>query len=68
LTTPGTPAAISQNYQSIDYTSFDKAYHISEKENINSQEDIYTFDMGFDPNHQRIWQKFVDNIPHLAQV
>ena len=24
--------------------------------------DIYTFDMGFGPSHQRIWQKFVDNI------
>ena len=59
---PGTPESISQNYQSIDYTPFDKVNHISEKETVDSENDLISLDIGYGSSHERVWQKFNDHI------
>ena len=58
----GTPPTISQLYQSIDYTSFDKVKHISEKETPESTADILTLDIGYGTDRERVWQKSENNL------
>jgi len=59
---PGIPESISQNFQRVDFTPFDKVYHISEKETADSETDLISLDIGYGPSHERVWQKFNDHI------
>ncbi|MCK4664661.1 MAG: hypothetical protein KAT68_17460 [Bacteroidales bacterium] len=55
----GTPETISSLDQEIEYTSFDKVKHISEGEN---NKDTYTLNISYGSEHNRVWQKFENNI------
>ena len=65
-TIDGTPSTISQLYQSIDYTSFDKVKHISEKETPESTADILTLDIGYGTDRERVWQKSENNLTEVT--
>jgi RHS repeat-associated protein len=64
----GVPETISRLIQTIDYTSFDKVFHISEKEEINSTEDVFTLDISYGPNNERVWQRFINNQTHQSSI